>query len=248
MTRAFTVAASRWAYLLAAVPIVTDWIDTSHFPEHPREYSTEIVVGVLIAGCVRMLYREADRLRHLSETDQLTGLWNRRRFQVDLEAEVARAHRRKTPLSLCYLDVDRFKELNDRFGHAEGDRVLSELGGLLRLGSRRSVDRAYRLGGDEVAMILGEPVAASLAALKRLAVEHAMPTPALERHGVTLSIGAVALRPGETAESFVARADRLMYAAKNGRPGDEPSGRAARWCPGGSMGAIAASPRVEVTT
>ncbi len=215
------------------VPVLTDWVDSGHMPLHPREYFTEVVVGVLLAGCVWLLYREADQIRALAETDLLTGLFNRRRFQDDLVSQVAFGQRFRTPLSLVYVDVDRFKDINDRFGHAEGDRILAEIGGLLERASTRQVDRCYRLGGDEFAVLLvGSPARAGLDALLRTQTQGAA---SLERHGVTLSLGVVELVEGEDPDAFAARADHAMYAAKNGDP-REPNGGAcfAKWRPTGA--------------
>jgi hypothetical protein len=88
--------AARWlwgraAYSLSLLPVLTDWVDSGHWPEHPRELATEVALGALIVIGVALLYRRGDRFRTLAETDALTGLGNRFRFRGDIEAEVARA-------------------------------------------------------------------------------------------------------------------------------------------------------------
>jgi len=85
----------------------------------------------------------------LALTDPLTGLGNHRHFHERLERELAQARERRLPLSLCLIDVDDFKRINDRFGHPAGDRLLSQLATRLR-----QTGEAFRLGGDEFALLL----------------------------------------------------------------------------------------------
>jgi len=99
---------------------------------------------------------EANRkLNELSITDGLTGLFNHRHFLRELESEYRRALRYRRSLALLLLDIDHFKEVNDRYGHPCGDFVLKNLAGLLK-GCLRSADIAARCGGDELAVILPE--------------------------------------------------------------------------------------------
>jgi two-component system cell cycle response regulator len=207
-------------YLLAITPFLTDWVDTGHLPADPREYVTEVVVGILIVLGVRRLHREAAEMRALALTDVLTDLGNRRRFDLDLHREVARAHRLGTPLVLAYVDVNDFKQVNDRFGHDRGDDVLRHVASLLRRGTREGVDLAYRLGGDEFAVLfIGTPPQVCLEALRR-ATPIGRVDPSLPE--VTVSVGLVELRPFEVAGSLVARADAHMYEAKR-RPAADGS-------------------------
>jgi len=97
--------------------------------------------------------RAQSRIQGLADTDELTGIWNKRFFKRQLPGEVDRAHVYNVPLSLLMFDVDNFKEINDTFGHPMGDVVLSELCGLVRE-SLRQPDYFARFGGDEFAIIL----------------------------------------------------------------------------------------------
>ena len=128
-------------------------------------------------------------------------------------------------------DCDAFKPINDRHGHDVGDAVLRDVGTLLGGSLRQRVDAAYRVGGDEFAVLLpGADAAQAVDALVRARTRLPAGT-TLARHGVTLSIGAVALRPDEAAAELGRRADRLMYAAKqrvDADPADAVDGRAAR--------------------
>jgi diguanylate cyclase (GGDEF)-like protein len=101
----------------------------------------------------RRLIREREHFAEAAVIDELTGLMNRRAFDRRLREEVARAQRYDTPLSLVMMDLDGFKEINDRHGHACGDALLRAVGVLLSSGLR-TADLAVRFGGDEFALIL----------------------------------------------------------------------------------------------
>ena len=200
----------RLDYLLALVPVVTDWVDSGHLPTDPREYVTEVVLGLLIAAGVWRLHREANRMRALALTDALTGLCNRRCFDLDLAREVTRARRLGTPLTLAYVDVDRFKEINDRLGHATGDRVLQYISGRLGGSTREGVDFAYRIGGDEFAVLFtGDGGLSAPDLVDRVITENPDDLPRL-----SVSVGLVELQGGDDAAALVARADARMYERK----------------------------------
>lgn len=159
-----------------------------------------------------------DKLRLLSITDGLTGLYNQRHFYTQLAEELARTARYGRPLSLVAMDLDRFKDCNDRFGHLEGDNVLRSVGDLMRTVTRRS-DQAFRYGGDEFFVLLPETnlqQAAVMGEKIRKAFNKRWPYDVSEAGAprVTLSIG-VAQSAGESeSEAFIRRADMAMYAAK----------------------------------
>lgn len=207
--------AQRWAYLLALSPTLTDWLETGHLPQRPIEYTTEVVVGLLLVGCISTIYRDMSRLKTMAETDGLTNLYNRRKFMDDIEREVEMAHRLEGPLALVYLDVDEFKCINDRYGHVEGDVVLRHVAALLSACARRQIDRCYRLGGDEFALLLPGVYAASAAAIIRRVCACDEPAQiALRSRGVSLSFGAVQLGERENSREFLRRADAKMYSNK----------------------------------
>jgi two-component system, cell cycle response regulator len=143
--------------------------------------------------------------------DPLTGLPNRRALDDRLEA--LSASMGNHPLALALVDLDGFKEVNDQFSHAEGDDVLRVVASTVR-DALRGGDMVARYGGDEFVVLLpGAPLHAAEAALNR-AVSAVSKLPADLSHGVTLSVGVVALRPQETAARALARADAAMYEAK----------------------------------
>lgn len=149
------------------------------------------------------------KLRELSITDSLTGLYNRRHLKERGEGELQRARRQKEPFSVLLMDIDDFKQTNDRFGHLEGDRVLRHAAEAIRKSIRKDVDVAFRYGGDEFVVLLpgSEPSRAAIVA-RRIQLA-ALPSPA-----VGLSIGMASLRAKDTVESLIRRADARMYAAK----------------------------------
>ncbi|MFZ4286101.1 GGDEF domain-containing protein [Variovorax sp. HJSM1_2] len=160
------------------------------------------------------LRKLASQLAHQSSTDALTGIWNRRAFDLRLQEEWSKHLRRLAPLALLMLDVDLFKSFNDSFGHPAGDVALTSTARILSQ-PLRTEDFCARYGGEEFAMILPEldMNAALLAAERlRLAVEKA-PWP---KRPITVSIGVSALVPRADANpsTLVARADRALYDAK----------------------------------
>ena len=149
------------------------------------------------------------KLRELSITDSLTGLYNQRQLRERAEGELQRARRQKEPFSVLLMDIDDFKQTNDRFGHLEGDRVLRHTAEAIRKSIRKDVDVAFRYGGDEFVVLLpgSGPSRAEIVA-RRIQLA-ALPSPA-----VGLSIGIASLRPKDTIEVLLRRADARMYQAK----------------------------------
>jgi diguanylate cyclase (GGDEF)-like protein len=157
------------------------------------------------------------KLKRLSETDGLTGLYNSRHFAKRLLAEIYRAENAGYPLSLLLLDLDHFKRVNDEHGHLKGDSVLLRIGEVIREVVRGS-DSAYRYGGEEFAVILpetDEEAAIRVAERLRAAIasECASGTDGCAV-GVTASVGIAVRKPKEAAEAFLHRADMAMYEAK----------------------------------
>jgi diguanylate cyclase (GGDEF)-like protein len=151
--------------------------------------------------------------RALADLDALTGLHNHRYFHEMLGREVARALRYSRRLSLIVLDLDDFKAVNDRVGHLQGDAVLAEVAGRIRM-VVRSADLACRVGGDEFAVLLPES-ARSDAELLAGRIARAVRGQAIGQAGtLNLSAGIAELRPNEDAQSLFERADEALYRAK----------------------------------
>jgi diguanylate cyclase (GGDEF)-like protein len=151
--------------------------------------------------------------RQLAEMDALTGLHNRRYFDDVLGREIARANRYERSLALLLLDLDDFKEVNDRVGHLGGDAVLADIGGRVRE-TLRSADIACRVGGDELAVILPEATIQDAEQLygRLLAAVNAHPLAGGQT--VTMSGGVAAATRDDDAESLFKRADEALYRAK----------------------------------
>lgn len=161
--------------------------------------------------------RDQARLQYLADHDALTGLANRKHFHERLEAQLRHAGRDGDRFALLYLDLDGFKQVNDRYGHDAGDRLLREAARRLR-GCVRASDLVARLGGDEFVAMLPGVVDAGHAAAVADAVRAALQQPFVldaETIWVGASIGIV-LHPqhGDRREPLLRRADRAMYDAK----------------------------------
>ncbi len=152
------------------------------------------------------------KLRSLSLTDNLTGLWNRRAFDSHVETEVFRAQHGCTPLTLLMIDVDNFKRLNDDFGHSHGDDVLRQVAAILSK-SVRSNDIAVRFGGEEFAVVMpGTNIEIAQAVCAR--IQRALKDHAWMHREVTVSIGVADCVADITADDLLKMADCAMYRAK----------------------------------
>jgi diguanylate cyclase (GGDEF)-like protein len=156
-------------------------------------------------------FREA---RQLADLDALTSLHNRRYFHETLAREVARAQRYGRRLALIVLDLDDFKEVNDRIGHLAGDAVLADAAERVR-DVVRSADIACRVGGDEFAVVLPESTLEDADQLYRR-IQAAVSTRPIAQVGkLHLSAGVAELRPGDDGTALFERADEALYRAKN---------------------------------
>ncbi len=209
------------------------------FPLAPQvlAWNGAVQAGVLVALCWLL---DALKLRlesevQLARTDPLTRVSNRRAFLEQAAVELERARRTSRPLTVAYLDADDFKAMNDRFGHREGDALLTLAASTLRSGTR-AMDAVARLGGDEFGLLLvdaDQPTAEALLGRLRGALAAAMTASGWK---VSFSIGAVTFQtPPRSLDEMLGRADQLMYDAKRsgkdglrvevvGRPPPQPFG------------------------
>lgn len=162
------------------------------------------------------LKQALQRIEVVASFDEVTGLYNRRTIRDILAREKSRCERTGAALCIAMLDIDHFKHINDRYGHAMGDRVLKAVATVLQAGLRGN-DSVGRYGGEEFIVVLTEcQVGAALLPLERLRLEiEAMTVEGLPReHKVTASIGAAVYRCGEDTDLAIQRADAALYEAK----------------------------------
>lgn len=171
-----------------------------------------------LGATVRKLGQELESVRKESEVDPLTRLYNRKAFDTFLARTVELSHAFQQPACLMLIDLDRFKPINDTFGHQMGDSVLSKLADVLSRIFLRKNDLVARYGGDEMAVVLRETTLADARALAERLLK-AVRAVRIEREGTTIgltvSIGLTPLRANDSAGSWIESSDRALYKAKN---------------------------------
>ena len=205
-------------YILILFPTFTEYIESGRFPDTFRDLVTDVVMTGVTAIIVIMLYRRNRFIENLSFRDPLTGIGNRRQFDLDIQQEILRSKRTKSGVGLIFFDLDGFKEINDKYGHKEGDNILIKFAQKLSVFSRKGTDYCYRFGGDEFAVLLTnidneEIIDISNKIEDRLEsiVYNKLP------NGVSASKGVVFLNKDETHQQFLKRADDAMYTAKRAK-------------------------------
>jgi two-component system cell cycle response regulator len=196
--------------------------DATRFTRH---HATDFLahLGAVAAVCVENAVNRT-RLLRAGITDFLTGWHNRRYLQQRLKEELARAQRRAGSIACLMIDIDRFKSINDGYGHLAGDNALKEVA--QRVDTQiRTMDTAARFGGDELAILLPEASAVEAARLGErirevIAAESFALTTEIQRH-LTVSVGVAAVSPGRheldlkaVADRLLADADAALYRAK----------------------------------
>lgn len=167
------------------------------------------------------LKAQADQLRELAYKDALTGVANRRYFHDRIEAELGRARRLGTPLSLLMIDVDHFKAYNDHYGHLAGDQCLASVAGALKQAVHRPTDAVARIGGEEFGCLLPDTALGNActvaermrAAVLALALPHA-PSPSAEVVSISIGVAEIDLGGGQKVRAWLAEADARLYRAK----------------------------------
>lgn len=205
--------------LALAASVVWSLVDALENPSIPDliiiwNGLTRFATLALASRLVSRLHSSILQERRLARTDALTGAANARTFYQTAAQEAVRSFRAGRPLTLAYFDLDDFKRLNDRLGHAAGDAALVYVVRIARV-NLRATDLLARLGGDEFALLLPEMAAeAAVAVLAR--VQQAL-AEEMARLGlpITLSVGAITfLRPDWDVDQMIQRVDALMYEAK----------------------------------
>lgn len=196
---------------------LADRADGTPFDEADIAAVRLVAAPAALAMSRQRLTEQVRELAHLSAVDPLTGLFNRRYLQRRLTAELERSRRSGSELAVMMVDVDHFKTINDRLGHAVGDLVLSQVADVLRRAVRLS-DVCIRYGGDEFAVLVTESRETALQSAERIRQRvDAISWRGVSSAGdidVTVSIGVAATEPGDTGDDVLLRADRFLYQAK----------------------------------
>lgn len=211
---------SRGAGLAVAFAGVVSWIalDLADFADLPAfvplwNGTVRLAMFALVVELVHLMRASKAREAALARTDSLTGVANGRAFSDRAATELATMKRTGGPITLAYVDLDHFKDVNDAVGHTEGDRLLLAVANAIR-NRMREADMVARLGGDEFGILLpntGPEAAVRVLAAAEKAIRHAVDGP----WGAGCTIGAVTfVEPPESVDFMVRAADELMYSGK----------------------------------
>jgi len=192
------------------------WADTKVLPKNDDS-------GNLVGYSV--IYQDITdkkRIEHLSITDELTGLYNRRFFNVIIKKELSRAEREQSDIAFAMLDIDFFKQYNDNYGHQMGDRVLEDVAAIMKEKLARGSDYCFRLGGEEFGILYTEQdsnvtlefIDSIRIAIEQKGIEHKWSKVASV---ITVSVGVLTVKPGAGAsvDAIYRNADEALYRAKN---------------------------------
>ena len=201
-------------------------LDFEHPVEMQRNVATNYALMYYYLGgtalfnfgfMVMLTQRLVVQLRHVSQRDALTGLFNRRAVDIEVQRQWERFQRHHRSFAVLLVDIDHFKRINDTRGHAAGDEVLAQVAALLE-SHARSTDAVGRIGGEEFLVLLPDVDAAEAlrsAERLRVLVEERELRARGEPLTVTVSVGIALARPGDPrAEAMIARADEALYRAK----------------------------------
>lgn len=176
-----------------------------------QDITSQVIYEKDLLAASALARQAANDAKQMAETDQLTGIANRRRISAELEMEIAKSTTHGRPLAIAIFDIDHFKQINDRFGHHVGDEVLKRVA-IDAERELRSDDMLGRFGGEEFVILFpgaGSNIALMVAERVRRTIEAGGANPS-----VTVSIGVAEFAQGETGETILRRADEALYAAK----------------------------------
>lgn len=196
--------------LLALAPRAIEFIDGSGIVTF---YITLLGTNVLALTFAAGMRLSRSRLSVMAERDALTGARNRHSLEPMLEAALEKQRQQETPASLLVIDLDHFKEINDRFGHDVGDRALKEVAEIL-IHATRAGDDVFRYGGEELVVLANGAKSEPAGRLAEKLRQRIRRTPLESLGPLSVSIGVTEARSDDTPESWFRRADELMYRAK----------------------------------
>jgi len=162
----------------------------------------------------RIQFKNALELAKISNTDALTGTNNRLKYNEELKEELSRSHRYNLPLSGIMFDLDNFKEINDKFGHLEGDKVLQKITFLIQNTIRKN-DQLFRWGGEEFIILLPNSDQDAAVQMANRIKDSMSNEQYFSTKSLTSSFGVTSLKDNDTTITFTDRLDKLQYQAKN---------------------------------
>jgi diguanylate cyclase (GGDEF)-like protein len=215
--------AGRWAGVAVSLTSAISWLtaDLTMLPAFSSAFipylneTFRLTVFLIITFILTKLKSVLDNHQALARTDPLTAIPNRRAFYDLAEMELNKARRYQKPLSALYLDIDNFKQINDRLGHHSGDALLCSAAKMIK-SNLRAIDIIGRFGGDEFVILLAETGADSVALVASKLRDKLLKLMQKNNWPVTFSIGAVTFEnPPDSVKQVINAADVQMYNAKN---------------------------------
>lgn len=204
-----------WWYRIALIAGATLFLVSlllAHYIRLSRRLRHEATLRQEVEAALR---QQQDELVRMASTDALTGAWTRLKFETEAEREIVRAERYDLPLSLIFLDLDYFKEVNDRYGHAMGDAILRATCARLQ-GGLRETDHLGRWGGEEFLILVPHTDLDRAALLAEKLRQTVAEQPVAHGQSISISLGVASREPGDSLEDLVRKADAALYRAKSG--------------------------------
>ena len=218
--------AGKWVGFMVSLASAVSWLiaDLNMLPAFSSVFipylneTFRLTVFLIVTLILSKLKRAMDNHKALARTDPLTAIPNRRAFYDLAEMELNKARRYQNPLSVLYLDIDNFKQINDRLGHHIGDMLLCSAANMIK-SNIRAIDIIGRFGGDEFVILLAQTGPDSVALVARKLKDKLSNLMQNNNWPVTFSIGAVTFENApESVEQLIIAADKQMYnAKKNGK-------------------------------
>lgn len=203
------------AYRETPQPAAAHALGSAPSPHHTSSVTSFLLYQAQLQ--IRELEKKLSDMSKLAHEDSLTGLLNRRGFDSVMTRELARARRQQSPLSLALLDIDDFKRINDRHGHAVGDMALQHFARVIA-GALRKTDTLARLGGEEFVIVLPDTPLQhahdTLARIQRTLVDNPLKS-GKKKIGLTFSAGLTHFDGRQDLAALIDAADAGMYEAKN---------------------------------
>ena len=196
-------------FLLIIIPII--WINTENFIAI-RATASLLLTSIITGLFTNRINKQQRELQNLATKDSLTSLYNRTTLEDTLEQAIEQNHRTGIPMSIAILDLDKFKNINDQYGHDQGDRTLKLISEVLQKRFRK-VDKVFRLGGEEFLVLLYNTDKQSglfIAEEVRALIENT----SIDGINITASIGVASIIENDNWQNWIKRADEKQYQAK----------------------------------